>query len=447
MSGGKSDWVQGWMAPVGREVASGDLPVTGSIPRELNGKLLRIGPNPISDPGPGYQWFSGEGMVHSIQLEDGRAVEYRNRWVRTPDVCRQLGESSSLGDLGFLDVANTNVLDFAGILYALTESCTPYRLGSDLATLGREEFGLDAPPHFTAHPHLDPLSGDWHAVGYTLDSQAAAEYFVIGADHKAKSREAVQLRGPAAVHDFGMTQSHILFFDLPLLFDNQLAEAGSAIPYRWMPSHESRVGVLRRGSEAVDVRWFHITPGWVFHTMNAYDVTDDNGEVTKIVWDVVRYEKIFDNDVSGPGDPYPPQLYRWEIDLANGRVAETQLDARVQEFPRIDERRWSQSYRYGYTTEIMNTAGGSSILAHDLEGDPSSFELLAGHHLSEPVFVPRSESSAENDGWILVVDHDDAKQQSELMILEAADVASGPVARVSLPQRIPAGFHGNWVSA
>jgi carotenoid cleavage dioxygenase-like enzyme len=68
-------------APVTDELTAYDLPVTGAIPPELTGWYLRNGPNP-HEANTGH-WFLGDGMVHGVRLESGRAKAYRNRWVRT----------------------------------------------------------------------------------------------------------------------------------------------------------------------------------------------------------------------------------------------------------------------------------------------------------------------------------------------------------------------------
>ena len=67
-------------APVFNELTTFDLPVGRAIPRELNGWYLRNGPSPRHAT---VHWFRGDGMIHGVRLENGRAAWYRNRWVRT----------------------------------------------------------------------------------------------------------------------------------------------------------------------------------------------------------------------------------------------------------------------------------------------------------------------------------------------------------------------------
>ncbi len=443
-----SAWLRGVHEPVKAELDHGDLPVEGALPPELCGSLLRIGPNPVTPPGARYQWFAGDGMLHEMRLEGGRATRYRNRWVRTPAASRQLGEAPRDLDWPTSDPANTNVFRIGDGVFALTETCQPYRIDAELRTLGRDDLGGALIGGFTAHPHRDPRSGEIHAAGYDLNDEPRLTQYVLDASGKLLSRFPVELGGPAAVHDSGLSERHWIWYDLPLLYDAGLAAAGWPVPYRWKPDHPSRVGVLERGAPPDAVRWLEVSPGWVFHTLNAYDVAGPDGAVREIVCDVVRFERIFDADITGPGDPYPPQLWRWRIDLEAGRVIEEQIDARVQEFPRIDSRFGSRRHRFGYTTELFDASGGSGVLVHDLEGGASaSYSFEPGTRTSEMVFVPAADDAPEGEGWLLGTTWSaSAPDHSDLVVLDATRVGDGPVARVRLPQRVPAGFHGDWLA-
>src|SRR5271169_845686 len=123
-------YLVGNYAPVGVEETVTDLRVTGMLPETLNGRYLRNGPNPIGSPGPAtYHWFAGEGMVHGIRLDGGRARWYRNRWVRSAEVAAALGEAPNPGPVveGMDFAANTNVIAHAGRIYAIVEAgARPY---------------------------------------------------------------------------------------------------------------------------------------------------------------------------------------------------------------------------------------------------------------------------------------------------------------------------------
>jgi carotenoid cleavage dioxygenase len=59
--------------------------------------------------------------------------------------------------------------------------------------------------------------------------------------------------------------------------------------------------------------------------------------------------------------------------------------------------------------------------------------------------VPRENPVSEDDGWLMSYVYDATTDSSEFVILDARDLSVPPVARVILPQRVPFGFHGNWI--
>jgi carotenoid cleavage dioxygenase len=181
----------------------------------------------------------------------------------------------------------------------------------------------------------------------------------------------------------------------------------------------------------------------VFHPLNAHDDGD------KVVLDVVRYDRMFDAKRLGPDDS-APLLWRWTIDTATGTVREEQLSDQPMEFPRVDDRVVGRAHRWGYGSEIRrsdldNGFGGNLIRIDGKSGAMTRVELGAGRIGGEWVMVPRHDGAAEDDGWLMTLVYDAAIDRSELLVLPAADPADGPVARVLLPNRVPLGFHGNWV--
>ena len=158
---GPHPFLTGLHAPMTEEMTIEDLAVTGSIPPALDGRYLRIGPNPITADPRTYQWFLGDGMVHGLRIERGRARWYRNRWVRSTQVTTALDEPRTPGPRhGDFDTVNTNVMGFAGKIRAMVEAgSTPVLLGDKLETLAYDDFGGTLHGSFSAHPHLDPLTG------------------------------------------------------------------------------------------------------------------------------------------------------------------------------------------------------------------------------------------------------------------------------------------------
>ncbi len=439
-------YLVGNFAPVKDELTVTYLPVDGGIPKELNGGLLRNGPNPIAADPAAYHWFSGDGMLHAIELRDGKAVSYRNRWVRTDQAISLLGENPIPGQPDDVfpvgsSAANTHVVSHAGKIFALVEVCLPTQVRPDLSTVGRYDFGGKLRSPMTAHPKMDPVSGEMLFFGYDIFGPPWLRYHVVNADGELVRSEDIDIKGPSMVHDFAITERHVVFLDLPVVFDFDLV-GKRPFPAQWKPDYGARVGVMPRDGGNADVRWFDVELCYVFHPLNAYD---DNG---KVVIDVARHSKMFDKDIYGPAE-LPPTLDRWTIDQAAGKVIEERLDERPQEFPRVDDRVVGRRHRYGYTTHVgrdEDWIAFGQLLKHDLRaGTVEARTLGPGTHASEGVFVAASNDAAEDEGWVLTVVYDEGRNTSDLVVLDATDFTGSPVATVHLPQRVPFGFHGTWV--
>ncbi len=420
----------GAYAPVHDELTAFDLPVTGALPPELTGWYLRNGPNPRD---ASRHWFTGDGMVHGVRLEHGRAAWYRNRWVRTenfdePDAV--LYNADGTRNLR-TSVANTHVVNHAGRTLALVESSLPYEITTELDTVGVYDFGGELADSMTAHPKICPTTGELHFFGYGSITAPHVSYYRADANGKLVVKQPIDVPGLTMMHDFALTASHAVFYDLPVVFDP--ASVGQGMPYRWDAGYGARLGVLRRDDPAGGVRWFDVEPCYVFHTLNAHDTADG-----RIVVHVVRYDHMW----WAGHDRVPGRLWRWTLDPATGRVTEEQLDDRLAEFPRIDDRFAGSDVRFGHVTQSGRDGEPSFLRRHDLHtGGFEQHVFAPGHTPGEAVFVP----AEDGDGWLLTYIHDAAEDRSDLVVFAAGDVAAAPVAVVHLPQRVPAGFHGNWL--
>ena len=440
-----SKWLSGRYAPVTEEVTAIDLPVVGELPVELDGRYVRNGPNQLgSTDHAAYHWFTGDGMVHGVRLRDGRAEWYRNRWVRSTSVSERLGESAAPGERhGGFDTANTNVIGLAGTTMALVEAgARPVELSEELATISHSDLGGTLRHGFTAHPKVDPATGDLHAIAYHW-ALPHLEYVVVGADGRVRHVEPVEVADGPMIHDCSITERWMVVYDLPVTFDLDAAMGGGRFPYVWNEAHPARVGLVPLNGRGADVRWFDVAPCYVFHPLNAFDDGD------RVVLDVIRYARMFDRSRLGP-DEAPPTWHRWTLDTVTGRVREEQRSDRTFEFPRVDERRVGRPFRWGYGTETVveatgNEFGGRLVRVDATTGEASVVELGPGRVSGEWVMIPRHTDAAEDDGWLMSLVHDAHTDRSELVVLAADAPDAGPVARVELPVRVPVGFHGNWV--
>ncbi|WP_343603130.1 carotenoid oxygenase family protein [Mycobacterium sp.] len=421
-------------APVADELTAFDLPVDGAIPPELQGWYLRNGANPRQSTG---HWFLGDGMVHGVRLEGGRAAWYRNRWVRTDSFDNPFPVYNLDGTRNLRSsVANTHVVRHAGRTLALVESSLPYEITNELETLGAYDFGGKLADAMTAHPKICPTTGEMHFFGYGSLTTPHVSYHRVDASGELTVSRGVDVEALTMMHDFALTAGHVVFMDLPVVFDIGLALAGEpAMPYRWDDDYGARLGVLSRDDPFGPLRWVEIEPCYVFHTVNAYDDGDS------IVLQGVRYPEMWRQ---GSGFEAEAMPWSWTVDLVSGTVAERQLDDRAVEFPRIDDRRTGSAARYAVTV------GKNRLIRYDFGRDTAEEHVFGTGRdpmvPGEAVFAPAGSSSDERAGWYLTYVYDAARDGSDLVIVDASDFTGDPVARVQLPQRVPYGFHGNWIT-
>lgn len=440
-----SPFLTGIHKPMEAELEITDLRVTGSIPETLDGRYLRIGPNPaIPDP-TGYHWFTGDGMVHGLRLAGGKALWYRNRWIRSYPVADARGLEPAPGPRHNFDTVNTNVVGIAGRNWALVEAGSyPVELSDDLDGQRYNPFDGTLRGSFTAHPHRDPLTGEHHAICYDGRVQHEVRHVVIDRGGKVIRELAIPVKHGPMIHDCAFTRRFAIILDLPVTFSMKALIAGHSFPYRWNPRHQGRVGLLPRDGRAEDIVWVEVDPCYAFHVANAYD-RDDGG----VVLDLCVYDSMFAEGAQGP-DGRSRGLERWVIDPAGRTVVVATIDASPQEFPRLDERRFGGTYRYAFAMALPEDPadaflGATRLYRHDLvAGERQVHDFGEGRYPGEFVFVPRSESSPEGDGWLIGLVVDMARGRTELVILDAARFTDAPVASVHLPHRVPSGFHGNW---
>jgi carotenoid cleavage dioxygenase len=432
--------LRGNFAPVQQEVTAFQLEVQGALPPELRGLYLRNGPNPRTGSSP--HWFLGDGMVHGVCLEDGRARWYRNRWVRTRPFVEGDEQAPFVRADGTPDhtsaKANTHVIRHAGRILALVESSFPTELTPELDTVGLHDFGGRLKTAMTAHPKLCPVTGEMHFFGYGF-SPPFLTYHRADARGELVQSEEIAVRGPTMIHDFAISERHVVFMDLPVVFDVQRALQGT-MPYAWSETYGARLGVMPRGGRGADVRWFEIEPCYVFHPMNAFDDGD------AVVLDVARYPHMWRKDAT---DFSAAHLHRFRIEPAAGRVREQKLDDRSVEFPRVDPRREGRRYRYGYAVRTIEGGDGprfGSLVQYDHQtGSARGHDFGPGCFPGEGVFAPASAGGGEDEGFVLSLVFDEARGQSRLEVLDATAFDKPPVASVALPQRVPFGFHGSWL--
>jgi all-trans-8'-apo-beta-carotenal 15,15'-oxygenase len=130
------------------------------------------------------------------------------------------------------------------------------------------------------------------------------------------------------------------------------------------------------------------------------------------------------------------------------KILNEELTSFAADFPQFDWRRSMREHRFSYATGTPDSGEwgtyGSVIKVDNGTGKVTSYDFRRRGLPGEAIFVPRAPDAAEDDGWLLVVNYDEAEHRSQLVILDAADLERGPLATARLPHHIPFGFHGGF---
>lgn len=434
-------YIAGNFAPLKNEVTAFDLDVTGQIPVELNGRFLRIGPNPVDEPDPawikGYHWFMGAGMAHGVRLRAGRAEWLRSRFVLDAHAAQVRRVAAIPGPgAGTRDTpVNTNLIVLGGKLCAVAEAGgLPVELDDELASVRRTDFDGTLEGGFSGHTKTDPFTGEQHVLTY--EPEHPVRYVSVAPDGRATTRARIDLPHIPMIHDMAFTQAFIVLPDFPVTFQPDRAHTG--FPWLWDEQRPSRIGLLPRDSDVGRLQWFAAPRCFAFHFANAYD----EGDLTII--DLCRHPSMFRTDQNGP-DEGAPILVRWTLDRTAGTLGERVLDDRGNDFPAINGAYAGRACRYLYTAHWGEHVTLGPVMKHDLEsGTTEEHNYGPGRMSTEPVFIARPGAVQEDDGWILSSVYDPVSHRSDIVILDAQDFAGPPVATIRLPVRIPFTFHGTW---
>ncbi len=440
------DLNSGALAPVAAEIELDDLPVIGSIPQGLAGTLIRNGPNPLNGlfEGSGVlSWWPEAAMLHATRLNGATgSTSYRNRWVRTHNWA--IHNNAANPDQFPATNPNVNLINHAGELLALAEGGAPVATNIELASLGPARHHSGLANAVTAHPKVDPRTGELMSFRANWEAPFLS-YNVHSKTGEALHSTAIDVPAPAMMHDMAITTTHSVFLDLNVAYDFSLFAKGYRIPICWQNSRTARLGIIPRTGDDSETLWITIEPCFIQHVINAY-----NHDADTIVLDVMRYSHYLQLDESGSGFQPDPLAtpWRYTINLQSGTAQETQLHALNMELPRINEIFTGLPYRYTYAVEQPSNEEMRGICKLDVtNGNITRFELPRGDQNSEPVFVADSKGHDEDSGWVITCVYREKTHTTDVVILDAKNIAAKPLATIPLPCRIPAGFHGIWVAA
>ena len=441
------------VAPLRFEAEIYDCEVVGEVPRELNGSFYRCGGDTAYPTMENDNLNNGDGVLAAFHFEDGY-VDFIQRYVKTE---RYLLERKSRRRLygayrnAYTDdpstagtdrdnTGNTTAWVHHGKLFALREDSIPYELDPiTLETIGKAKFGGQPlrSKTMTAHPKLDPVTGEWWSYGQFSEKRYEGEMslHVIDRDGNVTREEEFTLPYPGMTHDWAVTRDHLIFHLWPLTVDVDRMKAGGGF-YAFDNDLVPMFGVMPRDGTTADLQWFPVPDGAIAHFMNAYTegrtVHVDGGTHSG------HFFTFFEEAHGRPATEFRPGTFsRVSFDLDTGKAAMRPLNNGLGGgMPEIDDRFAMQRYRYGFSTTR------TGLVRYDVEtGGRQEYEAEGA--AQEPVFVPRSPDAAEGDGFLLsVVTRPD--NRAELVILDALDFEADPLAIVRLPFSQAWLFHGCW---
>lgn len=451
------------------EVNATELEVIGTIPPRLNGVYLRNTQNPVHQPQGTYHPFDGDAMLHMMSFRDGRC-EYRNRFVRTKGFMEEQAAGKALyaglidkpslaqrpgwGARGGLkDTSATDVIVHAGKALTMFYQCgEPYRL--DARTLefqGVDAWGERVLPDggLSAHAKVDLDTGDLLFFNYSKQAPYM-HYGEVDRNNQLVHYVPVPLPGPRLPHDMVFTRNFAILDDFPLHWEESLLAQGK----HKLVYHEdrpSRFAVVPRRQASAEVqaqgiRWFEASPTYVLHWLNAWEEGDEivmHGYHQK--WPIPKAGYDNSGQTLGPAR-YGPTLYEWRLNLVTGATTERRLDERYLEFGMVNAEYLGKPYRYSYN---MIAHPGSflfdGILRYDhTTGESQEYLFGEGRFGSESPMAPCHDAQAEDDGYMVSFVTDMNTDRSECVVLDASNLAAGPVARILLPHRISSGTHSCW---
>ena len=447
-----------------------DLPLTaatvrGRFPDAVTGTLYRVGADGHEVGGERYHhWFDGDGMAHRFVIE-GREVRHQGRYVATSKRSREaraghrliegfgtaFAGSEPLSAPDDMNVANISMLPIGGELLALWEGGSATRLDPQtLATRGLKTWRADlAGVPFSAHPKIDPDGTVWN-FGVSA-SNGLLVLYEIAPDGALRRADARPVSNLPMVHDFAVTDRHLVFLMPPLVYDAARKQAGASFldAHVWRPELGMRALVIDKKDWARQ-QMLALPAGFLFHLGNAWEEQTAGGTVIHV--DYVRApdasslftstrELMRGRYVRGP----QARLTVARLDLGAGRATQVEWPLEA-EFPRIDPRRVGLRHR-----QVVHAAAPidgrplwSAVARTDVESGASQrFSYGAQALVEEHVVVP----DGERPGWVLGTALDYAQGKTVLSCFAADALADGPVAQATLPYALPLGLHGAFVAA
>jgi all-trans-8'-apo-beta-carotenal 15,15'-oxygenase len=467
----QSHWGQAFAQRIQEFPATPLTVLSGSLPTDLRGSLYRNGPALFERRGDRIaHWFDGDGAILGVHF-DGTQATGVYRMVQTNGY--QAEEASGRFQFGGYgrrasrplwsasankpkNAANTSVLAVSDRLLALWEGGQPHALDlNTLETRGLDTLqGLETGQTFSAHPKVDPQTGEIYNFGVTFGRKTQLHLYRCDRSGYLQQHGLVALAHIPMIHDFVLAGPYLIFFISPVHLNPLpvlLRQKSYSDSLRWHPERGTQILVVDRETLA-PVRRGETDPWFQWHFGNGF--LDRDGQV---VVDMVRYADFQTNQFLKEVPSGKPKtdafgtLWRLRLNPKTATVTEAiPLSDRTCEFPTVSPNEVGQPSRHTYAAARSDRAQMTdlfdAIACYDHElGDMTLADLGGQRYPSEPIFAPNPQHP--DRGWILTVVYDAQSHTSEVWIFDDRSLGNGPICRLALPQVVALGFHGTWKAA
>jgi carotenoid cleavage dioxygenase len=455
----------GFNAPTRFEADVYDCEVWGQIPSDIEGTFYRMQCDFQYRP-PQNEWptgFNGDGHVSRIRFKDGNA-NFRSRYVKTARLEAEREAHKRLygvyrnrytddPSVAKIDrsAANTHLYWHGGKLLTLKEDSLPWAIDPHtLETEGRWDFnGKYTATTFSAHPKIDPVTGEMVAYGYQAKGDLTDDVAFYTINKQGQIVKETWFKAPyvGIMHDSAITQKYFILPLIPRVTSEARLKAGLPM-WDWDGTKPTMIAVVPRDGSTKDVRWFKGPARNTLHFLNATDTKD--GKITMEL-------------PTSSGERDPSQIRRWTFNMKSKKdtFEEEVVSTANGVLARMDDRYLSLPYQYAYVGNRDQTLPFDKAKAGDnggfvtnqyqrvevRTGKTSSYFVGPTQSLQESCFVPRKGSKGEGDGYLMGIAANYESMTSDLVIVDAQRMEEGAVATVKLPFRLRGGTHTNWFPA